>query len=93
MRATNEAWKLQKDVLSKIEEGRKQAILASKIDLNSAPVDHLQLLGLSVSQINEIVEKRQEAPFRSLKQVQDLYGFGVKTIEKIKPHTVILPQN
>ena len=81
----NEAWKLQRGVLERMQVTKKKQILDRKIDINTAPIEHIQQLDIPAKVLKDLIEMRQQTPFRRIKDLKNVYGLGDKLLEKIEP--------
>ena len=76
---------MQKQVIAEIKDLQKAKVLSHKIDINTAPLEHLQCLDLSIDVLDNIVARRTERPFHSKKDLQSVYGVGPKNLDKNLP--------
>jgi competence protein ComEA len=66
---------------------------AQPLDINRAPREELQRLpsiGPKLSQ--RIIETREKKPFQSVDDLRRVPGIGSKTLERLRPHVVVLPE-
>lgn len=72
--------------------GRKiKAELAERIDVNQATAGELQRLpGIGPTLAQRIVEARTKQHFRSVDDLRRVRGIGAKTLERLRPHVVIV---
>jgi len=66
-----------------------------RIDVNSAPAAHLQVLpGIGPRLAERIVAYREEhGPFTNLDDLQQIKFIGPSVISRIEPYVVVLPPN
>ncbi len=69
------------------------AVVAAKIDINSATVEELQSLkGIGPKKAEAIRQHIAEnGPFASVDALTEVKGIGAKTLEKLRPHIVAIP--
>ena len=80
-----QAWAIQKKVLEKMTATRKETVLNSEVDLNTAPLEHLECLPLTQGQIKNLIDYRAQRPFMKVSDVELVPGIGAKTMEKLVP--------
>jgi len=80
-----QAWAIQKKVLEKMTATRKETVLNSEVDLNTAPLEHLECLPLTQGQIKNLIDYRAQRPFMKMSDVELVPGIGTKTMEKVMP--------
>jgi competence ComEA-like helix-hairpin-helix protein len=63
---------------------------AWRVDINNATLDELQLLPrVGPSLAARINAHRQESPFSSLDELEQIRGIGVLTLSRIRPHATV----
>jgi DNA uptake protein ComE-like DNA-binding protein len=82
---SNKAWKLQKQVLEHMQQGKQKVVLDQEVDLNTASVEHLQCLPLSTVQIKAIIEYRVQKPFYRVSDLLQVPGIGPVAHKKVAP--------
>ncbi|SRR5579883_150943 len=70
----------------------KKEPLAGRIDVNHATAAELRRLpGIGPTLSQRIIEARAKKPFRSVEDLRHVRGIGAKTLERLKPHVVVIP--
>lgn len=70
--------------------GKKEP-LTERIDVNHATVEELRRLpGIGPTLSQRIIETRENQPFRSVEDLRRVRGIGPKTLERLRPHVVIV---
>jgi competence protein ComEA len=73
--------------------GTKKPLPTQPIDINRATVAELQRLpGIGPTLSQRILEAREEKPFRSVDELRRVRGIGPKTLERLRPHVVVVPE-
>lgn len=63
-----------------------------RIDVNHATAAELRRLpGIGPTLSQRIVETREEKPFRSVEDLRRVRGIGAKTLERLRPHVLVVP--
>lgn len=82
---------------AKIVKANKPAVRSKKepltepIDVNHATAEELRRLpGIGPTLSQRIIEKREEQPFRSVEDLRRVRGIGPKTLERLRPHVLIV---
>ncbi len=71
----------------------KKAGLTQPIDINRASGAELQRLpGIGPKLSQRIIEARDKKPFASVNDLRRVPGIGLKTMERLRPHVVVLPE-
>lgn len=69
----------------------KKATLTERIDVNQATAEELQRLpGIGPTLARRIVETRGQQSFQSVEELRRVRGIGAKTLERLRPHVVIV---
>ncbi len=83
---TNKAWGIQKKVLETMTETRKEVVLSSEVDLNTASLEHLECLPLNRTQIKSLIEYRTQRAIYRMSDVEKVPGVGKKTADRLIPY-------
>ncbi len=71
---------------------KKKVALTERIDVNRATADELRRLpGIGATLSQRIIQTREEKPFQSVEELRRVRGIGAKTLERLRPHVVIVP--
>jgi competence protein ComEA len=86
-------------VAAKVEKEKKPLPVSKKepltapIDVNHATAAELRRLpGIGPTLSQRIIETREQQPFRSVEDLRRVRGIGVKTLERLRPHVVVVSQ-
>lgn len=86
-------------VAAKIEKEKKPFPVSKKepltepIDVNHATAAELRRLpGIGPTLSQRIIETREQQPFRSVEDLRRVRGIGVKTLERLRPHVIVVSQ-
>lgn len=72
--------------------GKKKVALTERIDVNHASAAELQRLpGIGPTLSQRLIERRAEKSFQSVEDLCRVRGIGPKTLERLRPHVVIVP--
>jgi competence protein ComEA len=70
----------------------KKEPLTERIDVNHAtPAELRRLPGIGPTLSQRIIETREDKPFRSVEDLRRVRGIGVKTLERLRSHVVVVP--
>jgi competence protein ComEA len=70
----------------------KKEPLAGRIDANHATAAELRRLpGIGPTLSQRIIEARAKKPFRSVEDLRHVRGIGAKTLDRLRPHVVVIP--
>ncbi len=60
------------------------------LNINSASVEELaELPHVGPKRAVLIVQRRQQKPFKSVDELEEIKGIGEKTLEKLRPHVAV----
>ena len=83
---------------ARVEKEKKPPVTTKKlapgerIDVNHATAVELRRLpGIGPTLSQRIVETREENPFRSVEDLRRVRGIGAKTLERLRPHVLVVP--
>jgi competence protein ComEA len=86
-------------IAAKLEKEKKPPAISKKepltepIDVNHATAAELRRLpGIGPTLSQRIIETREQQPFRSVEDLRRVRGIGVKTLERLRPHVVVVSQ-
>ncbi len=84
-------------IAAKIEKEKQPSPVSKKeplteaIDVNHATAAELRRLpGIGPTLSQRIIETRAQRPFRSVEDLRRVRGIGVKTLERLRPHVVVV---
>ncbi|MHB1424750.1 MAG: ComEA family DNA-binding protein [Gemmataceae bacterium] len=70
----------------------KKEPLTARIDVNHATAaDLCRLPGIGKTLSQRIIETRTQKPFHSMEDLRRVRGIGAKTLERLRPHVIIVP--
>jgi competence protein ComEA len=71
---------------------KKEAVLATPIDINRASAEELQRLsGIGPALSQRIIDERAKRPFKSVDDLRRVSGIGPKTLERLRPSITVTP--
>lgn len=77
-------------VLAPVPVTRKMTDRDAPLDLNRATIHQLQMIpGIGPAMAERIDSHRNRQPFRSVEELRQISGIGVKTLEKIRPFVTV----